>query len=198
MIRTQKVIRHGDQIITLTITDPDGYIQRVIKNVLSFEDALDHLDVRVSKIERATPRLNQRIEKPINHLPEILVLFLKKSTSSTLIDHIIRDKHLPVGVENDLFVNTLKMWAGSEKDYLSSGIPNEFTKPEYTDSFAKEYDYVALRFRLAGNYSGYKKNEASYERNMFFKSICSKQLELIQYSKTLSFDNGIPSEVYDV
>lgn len=198
---TIKIIYYKSQKITLRISDPDNYLTSVAKTVFCFEEAIKNLDitiVSVEKIDNTRRELSSKATAASKN-PEILVLFLKKTTASLLIDKIINDNCLPVGVENQLFVNTLKMWVGTTDAYNRSDIQNEFSKPEYTDSFVKEYDYVALKFSLPNkNYSGYNKNDGSYERNMFFKQICSDGISLLEYSKTLSFDNGISNDVYDV
>lgn len=198
---TIKIIYYKSQKITLRISDPDNYLTSVAKTVFCFEEAIKNLDitiVSVDKIDNTRRELSSKATAASKN-PEILVLFLKKTTASLLIDKIINDNCLPVGVENQLFVNTLKMWVGTTDAYNRSDIQNEFSKPEYTDSFVKEYDYVALKFSLPNkNYSGYNKNDGSYERNMFFKQICSDGISLLEYSKTLSFDNGISNDVYDV
>lgn len=198
---TIKIIYYKSQKITLRISDPDNYLTSVAKTVFCFEKAIKNLDitiVSVDKIDNTRRELSSKATAASKN-PEILVLFLKKTTASLLIDKIINDNCLPVGVENQLFVNTLKMWVGTTDAYNRSDIQNEFSKPEYTDSFVKEYDYVALKFSLPNkNYSGYNKNDGSYERNMFFKQICSDGISLLEYSKTLSFDNGISNDVYDV
>lgn len=197
---TEKIIYYKSQKITLRISDPDNYLTSVAKTVFCFENAIKNLDIKILSVERidnTRRKLSSKATATKN--PEILVLFLKKTTASLLIDKIINDNCLPVGVENQLFVNTLKMWVGTIDAYNRSDIQNEFSKPEYTDSFVKEYDYVALKFSLPNkNYSGYNKNDGSYERNMFFKQICSDGISLLEYSKTLSFDNGISNDVYDV
>lgn len=200
-IETTKIIYHGSQKIKLRISDPDNYFKRVAKTVLCFEDAIENLVITVESVENIDNAKRKLPSKTttVTRNPEVLVLFLKKTTASLLIDKIINDKCLPLGVENQLFVNTLKMWAGTSDAYNQSDIQREFSKPEYTDSFVKEYDYVALKFSLPNkNYSGYKKNDGSYERNMFFQQICSDGISLLEYSKTLSFDNGISNDVYDV
>lgn len=193
-----KTLYYRDLKIKLRISDPDNYLKRVAKAVVG--DVVDNLDItilRVERIDNTGRKLSSKATATKN--PEILVLFLKKTTASLLIDKIINDNCLPVGVENQLFVNTLKMWVGTTDAYNRSDIQNEFSKPEYTDSFVKEYDYIALKFSLPNkNYSGYNKNDGSYERNMFFKQICSDGISLLEYSKTLSFDNGISNDVYDV
>lgn len=195
-----KILDYKSLKIKLSISDPSNYFKRVAKAVLGFEDVIDNLDIKILSVERidnTRRKLSSKATATKN--PEILVLFLKKTTASLLIDKIINDNCLPVGVENQLFVNTLKMWVGTIDAYNRSDIQNEFSKPEYTDSFVKEYDYVALKFSLPNkNYSGYNKNDGSYERNMFFKQICSDGISLLEYSKTLSFDNGISNDVYDV
>ena len=193
-----KTLYYRDLKIKLRISDPDNYLKRVAKAVVG--DVVDNLDItilRVERIDNTGRKLSSKATATKN--PEILVLFLKKTTASLLIDKIINDNCLPVGVENQLFVNTLKMWVGTTDAYNRSDIQNEFSKPEYTDSFVKEYDYIALKFSLPNkNYSGYNKNDGSYERNMFFKQICSDGISLLEYSKTLSFDNGSSNDVYDV
>lgn len=195
-----KILDYKSLKIKLSISDPSNYFKRVANAVLGFEDVTDNLDIKILSVERidnTRRKLSSKATATKN--PEILVLFLKKTTASLLIDKIINDNCLPVGVENQLFVNTLKMWVGTTDAYNRSDIQNEFSKPEYTDSFVKEYDYVALKFSLPNkNYSGYNKNDGSYERNMFFKQICSDGISLLEYSKTLSFDNGISNDVYDV
>lgn len=195
-----KILDYDSLKIKLRISDPSNYFKRVANAVLGFEDVIDNLDIKILSVERidnTRRKLSSKATATKN--PEILVLFLKKTTASLLIDKIINDNCLPVGVENQLFVNTLKMWVGTTDAYNRSDIQNEFSKPEYTDSFVKEYDYVALKFSLPNkNYSGYNKNDGSYERNMFFKQICSDGISLLEYSKTLSFDNGISNDVYDV
>lgn len=196
-----KTIYYGSQRIKLRISYPDNYFKRVVETVFCCEDLIENLDITIESVEKNdnTRRKLSSKATEANKNPEILVLFLKKTTASLLIDKIIKDNCLPVGAENQLFVNTLKMWVGTTDAYNRSDIQNEFSKLEYTDSFVKEYDYVALKFSLPNkNYSGYNKNDGSYERNMFFKQICSDGISLLEYSKTLSFDNGISNDVYDV
>lgn len=192
----EKTIKYGNYRVKLKISYPDGITKRIF-----IKDFLEKLNVEIASIENIASKkfsFNDTNTSDIDS-PNILVLFLKKETASPLIGAILKEKRLPIGMESQLFVNTLKMWVGSKEAYEKSDVKNEFSKPEDTESFAKEYDYIALRFTLPNKrYTGYKKNEDSYERKMFFKQICTDGISLNEYSKTLSFDNGISKDVYEV
>lgn len=135
---------------------------------------------------------------PQSVIPTVLVLFIKADDASTLIDSIKLKGKLYEGAENVLFVNAMKMWVGRDAQYRTSTIKTEFLRSECSDSFVKEYDYIAMRFELKREYKGYNKNEDSYERNEFFTHICKDEVKLIECSKRLSFDTSSITEAYNV
>lgn len=192
----EKTIKYGNHRVKLKISYPDGITKRIF-----IKDFIEKLNVEIASIENIASKKFSSNDTNTSDIdsPNILVLFLKKETASPLIGAILKEKRLPIGMESQLFVNTLKMWVGSKEAYEKSDVKNEFSKPEDSESFAKEYDYIAFRFTLPNKrYTGYKKNEDSYERKMFFKQICADGISLNEYSKTLSFDNGISKDVYEV
>lgn len=130
--------------------------------------------------------------------PSILVLFIKADEASTLITDIKTKNCLFPGAEKSLFVSTMKMWVGTERQYEQSNIKLEFTRRENPSSFVKEYDYVAMRFNLTDIYRGYMKEDDSFERNQFFTSICKDKIGLVEYSERLSFDENIQTDAFDV
>lgn len=131
-------------------------------------------------------------------IPTVLVLFIKADEASTLIDTIKSNGALYEGAETVLFVSAMKMWVGTDYQYQSSVLKQEFEREECSESFVKEYDYVAMRFELSNDYKGYNKTDDSYERNQFFTQICKDKIRLIECSKRLSFNSDSTTEVYDV
>ncbi len=131
-------------------------------------------------------------------IPTVLILFIKADDASTLIDNIKQKRKLYEGAETALFVNTMKMWVGNDSQYAISTLKKEFLRDECSDSFVKEYDYVAMRFELSREYKGYNRNDDSYERNEFFTDICKDGIKLVECSKRLAFGANSASEAYNV
>ena len=129
---------------------------------------------------------------------DCLVLIIKADGASTLIERVLKTMHLQPGDEADLFINTMKMWNGTSQEFEKSNLSREFYREEATDSFVKEYDYFAIRFKLPYNYKGAQKNADSYERTNFFKQICEDQVDLIAISKRLCFDDSIQNEAFNI
>lgn len=127
-----------------------------------------------------------------------LVLFVKADEAKALIESIKQNGKLYVGAESALFVNSMKMWVGTEQQYNVSNLRKEFEREECKDSFATEYDYVAMRFLLSKSYTGWRNGDDSYERNKFFTEICKEEVPLLECSNRLSFQTNNTTEVYDV
>lgn len=131
-------------------------------------------------------------------IKDCLILIVKADGASSLIDRLLKTHYLQIGDEGDLFINTMKMWNGTSKDFENSNLVKEFYREDCSDSFAKEYDYYVLRFKLLINYSGTQRNSDSYERSCFFKQICEDRVELLTISKRLSFDDNNQNEAFSI
>lgn len=129
---------------------------------------------------------------------DCLVLIIKADGASSLIERVLKIRHLQPGDEADLFINTMKMWNGTTEEFEKSILSREFYREEATDSFIKEFDYYAIRFKLPYNYKGAQKDSDSYERSSFFKQICEDQVDLMAISKRLCFDDKLQNEAFSV
>lgn len=130
--------------------------------------------------------------------PTVLVLFMKADDANALIETIKQKKALYAGIEKELFVNAMKMWVGTDSQYNNSNVKMEFNRTTNIDSFVKEFDYVAMRFKLDKEYTGYEARADSYDRNQFFSNICKDSVQLVEYSGRLSFNDKITTDAYDV
>lgn len=154
-------------------------------------DQQNNVNTSVDVTGELSPKVTTRVK------PTVLVLFIK-ADANTLIDAIKQKGALYKGADNELFVNSMKMWVGTVSQFENSSVKAEFKKAENTDSFVKEYDYIAMRFQLDKEYSGYNSGADSYERNQFFENICKDNVRLIECSERLSFNDNTTTEVYDV
>ncbi|MDO4932158.1 MAG: hypothetical protein Q4E63_05860 [Prevotellaceae bacterium] len=130
--------------------------------------------------------------------PTVLVLFMKADDANALIETIKQKKALYAGIEEDLFVNAMKMWVGTDSQYNNSNVKMEFNRTTNMDSFVKEFDYVAMRFKLDKEYTGYEARADSYDRNQFFTNVCKDSVQLVESSGRLSFNDKITTDAYDV
>lgn len=103
----------------------------------------------------------ERKKSPQRLKPTVLILFIKADAANTLIDAIKQKEALYIGVEKELFVNAMKMWVGTDAQYAHSSVKVEFERTANMDSFAKEYDYVVMKFQLNKEYRGYEKGADS-------------------------------------
>lgn len=184
-----QILKYRIEINVYKDVDSDKQNHPVNRNSSSI-----HSEAHYSEGERKY----QNEHKSQKTIPTVLILFLKADDAKTLIDSVKQKGKLYEGAETALFVNTMKMWVGNDSQYAISTLKNEFSRDECSDSFVKEYDYVAMRFELSREYKGYNKNDDSYERNEFFSHICKDGIKLIECSSRLSFDASSTTEAYDV
>lgn len=131
-------------------------------------------------------------------LLQVLILFIKADRGSKLLSKMSQANSLYPEAVNDLYINTMKMWIGTEQEYAKSFIKNEFKRIATDENTAKEYDYIAVRLKLNKAYAGSSVNADSYERNQFFKAICEDCIPCIEFSKRLSFDLNSNNEAYSL
>lgn len=176
-----------------TVEDEDKIVRRFFWETKKQESIR-----RPSSPVNSSPAQHAPIKEIIPVTKDCLVLIIKADGASTLIERVLKTMHLQPGDEADLFINTMKMWNGTSQEFEKSNLSREFYREEATDSFVKEYDYFAIRFKLPYNYKGAQKNADSYERTNFFKQICEDQVDLIAISKRLCFDDSIQNEAFNI
>lgn len=144
-------------------------------------------------------------EPPLPVIPDdlidqtyILVLLVKADRGAQLLKELKECGTLYPEVAETLYINTMKMWFGTESKYTISRLYMEFERDEVLNSYVKENDCVAVECKLSKKYLGCEDGADSYSRNSFFHSICNDYAPCVRFSKRLNFDDSCELEVYPV